>query len=407
VEGVDPTPTYPGRVEQTGPEHDADTTAPQPVVPRHAHEAPPAHHHAAPPRAAHTPAHVAPARLGRGAVVGAVIGALVLAGGVTAAALTRDVASAPAVAGTPAPGASDSDPLPVPADATESAEPLLDAAADTLVLGDSLGLTVYPWLADLLPDRYVSYEAEVGRSTPGSESALESLGEVPDLVIVSSGTNDALAEDVESSARDILDELGPDRCVVWVDVVRPDGIGADDDEINAALDRAVGERPNVRVLRWTEMIDEHPEWMSPDGIHPNRNGAEARAQAFADAALACSPLDPDAPRADRQYLPASAFVGAISGTATLAPQSPGGSAAPPTSTPEDEGSEAPPDSVSPSASGSPSPSQTSGSSPSASQSPSRTASASPTSAPSTSSAPPPPPPPTTSAPPASPQASAS
>jgi hypothetical protein len=394
-------------MEQNGPEHDADTTAPQPVVPRHAHEAPPAHHHVAPDRPGHTPAHAAAPRLGRGAVIGAVIGALVLAGGVTAAALTRDVAATPVVASTPAPGASDADPVPAPPDATESAEPLLDAASPTLVLGDSLGLTVYPWLADLLPDRYVSYEAEVGRSTPGSESALESLGDIPDLVIVSSGTNDALAEDVESSARDILDQLGPDRCVVWVDVVRPDGIGAPDEEINAALDRAVAGRPNVRVLRWTEMIDEHPEYMSADGIHPNRTGAEARAQAFADAALACSPLDPDAPRADRQYLPASAFVGAISGTSTLGPQGPAPTSSSATSaTPDDdegeqgEGGET--GSATPSGSASPSPTRTSA--PSTSPSPSRT-SAPPTSAPPTSSAPPPPPP-TTSAPPASPQASA-
>jgi hypothetical protein len=377
-------------MDQTGPEHDADITAPQPVVPRHAHEAPSPHHHQAPRRPDHEPAHAAPRRLGRGAVIGAVVGALVLAGGLTAAALTREGTTAPVAAGAPAATAGDTDPVPVPPDATESAEPLLDAAAPTLVLGDSLGLTVYPWLADLLPDRYVSYEAEVGRSTPGSEAALEDLGEAPDLVIVSSGTNDASASDVESSARDILDGLGPDRCVVWVDVVRPDGIGDTDEEINAAIDRAVAGRDNVRVLRWSTMIEEHPEWMSADGIHPNRDGAEARAQAFADAALACSPADPDAPLADRQYLPASAFVGAISGTATLAPQSPGRTSAAPTSSSDEEGddtSEEPTSTEQPSSSSSPKPSRTP-SSASATPSPTRTSDP-PSSAPATTSAPPP------------------
>ncbi len=323
-------------MEEKGPEQDADTTAPQPVLPRHAHEPPPAHHHVAPPHAPHTPTHAAPRRLGRPAVIGAVIVALVLAGGLTAAALTRDGTAAPAAAGTPAPGAADADPVPVPPDATESAEPLLDAAAPTLVLGDSLGLTVYPWLADLLPDRYVSYEAEVGRGTPATEAALELLTDIPQLVIVSSGTNDVWGADVESSARDILDLLGPDRCVVWVDVVRPDRVGDSDEEINAAIGRAAAGRDNVRLLRWTDMMTEHPEWMSVDGIHPTRVGAEGRAQAFADAALACSPRDPDAPRADRQYLPASAFVGAISGTASLQPQPPAASSAAPAPSQDDE-----------------------------------------------------------------------
>ena len=95
----------------------------------------------------------------------------------------------------------------------------------TLVLGDSLGLIVYPWLADLLPDRYVSYQAEVGRATPATLKKLTAMGSVPPVVIVSSGTNDPYANVLEESARSILDELSSARCVVWVDVVRPARVG--------------------------------------------------------------------------------------------------------------------------------------------------------------------------------------
>jgi hypothetical protein len=201
-----------------------------------------------------------------------------------------------------------------PADATDTATPPpLPPAQPTLVLGDSLGLDVYPWLADLLPDRYVSYEAQVGRSTPATEKALDALGSIPPVVIVSSGTNDPVANVLEESARRILDTLGPARCVVWVDVVRPDGVGDTQTAMNAALDRAASGRPNVRLLRWTALVAAHPEWMSGDGIHPNEAGAQARAQAFADAARGCSALDPAAPRARRQYLPQSAFWGPVSG----------------------------------------------------------------------------------------------
>jgi hypothetical protein len=298
--------------------HPDDITAPQPVVTGPHHHvgtpgrpvSPPGHHVAAPP----------PAGRGRGlaAVAGVAAGVLVL--GTVGAVILSRAGSDPAAAGTPT--ASASSPAGVgltpgaaePADATDTATPPpLPPSQDTLILGDSLGLTVYPWLADLLPDRYVSYQAEVGRSTPATRKKLESLTAVPQLVIVSSGTNDPVANVLEESARKILDDLGPSRCVVWVDVVRPDTVGDSQTMMNAALDRALSGRSNVRLLHWTELVAEHPEWMSGDGIHPNEVGSQGRAQAFADAARGCSALDPAAPRAKRQYLPQSAFWGPVSG----------------------------------------------------------------------------------------------
>ncbi|HSN06347.1 MAG TPA: GDSL-type esterase/lipase family protein [Candidatus Angelobacter sp.] len=250
-------------------------------------------------------------------VAGVAAGVLVLAT-VGAAALARlgtdaSAAGAPAASVQPS-GAGLTPAAAEPPDATSTdTPPPLPPAQPTLVLGDSLGLVVYPWLADLLPDRYVSYEAVVGRSTPATETRLGLLNAVPPVVIVSSGTNDPVANVFEESARRILDRLGPARCVVWVDVVRPDRIGDSQTAMNAALDRAASGRPNVRVLRWSEMVASHPEWMSGDGIHPNEAGAQARAQAFADAARGCSALDPSAPRAKREYLAQSAFWGPVSG----------------------------------------------------------------------------------------------
>jgi hypothetical protein len=190
---------------------------------------------------------------------------------------------------------------------------MLPASQPTLVLGDSLGLVVYPYLADQLPDRYVSYESEVGRSTPDTAKKLSTLSSIPPVVIVSSGTNDGYAAVLEESARKILDKLGPQRCVVWVDVARPSTIGDTPEALNAAIDRATAGRSNVRVLRWSAMVAAHPEWMSGDGIHPNEEGAKARSEAFAAAAAACSPLDPAAPTAKKQVLPQSIFWGPISG----------------------------------------------------------------------------------------------
>ena len=191
---------------------------------------------------------------------------------------------------------------------------MLPASQPTLVLGDSLGLVAYPYLADLLPDRYISYAAEVGRSTANTARALKKLASVPPVVLVSSGTNDGTAAELTAGATDILDALGAQRCVVWVDVVRPDRIGDTQDVMNAALDAVVAGRPNVTVLRWSAMVTEHPEWLAGDGIHPTEDGAKARAKAYADASAACSPVDAAAPKADRQYLPDSVFWGPISGS---------------------------------------------------------------------------------------------
>jgi len=254
---------------------------------------------------------------------------------------------------------------------------MLPAGQPTLVLGDSLGLVVYPWLADLLPDRYVSYAALVGRSTPSTANALSRLGDIPPVVLVSSGTNDGSAASVEQSARDILDALGAARCVVWVDVVRPERIGDPQADINAAIGRAIDGRSNVSVLRWSEMVAAHPEWIGTDGIHPTSAGAQARATAFAAASQACSPTDPGAPRAERTYLPASAFSGPIHDVGAGATSTPGASATPSgtASIPASPSGSALPTN---SASATPSPSPTSVPSTSASASPTPTVSATPT-----------------------------
>ncbi len=298
--------------------HPDDITAPQPVITGPHHHAgaagpavsPPGHHVAAPPAAGRRRGLVAVAGVAAGVLVLGTVGAVVLsrAGSDTAAAGTPTASTSSPTGVGLTPGAAE------PADATDTATPPpLPPSEDTLILGDSLGLTVYPWLADLVPDRYVSYQAEVGRSTPATRKKLETLSALPKLVIVSSGTNDPVANVLEESARKILDDLGPSRCVVWVDVVRPDTVGDSQSMMNAALDRAVSGRSNVRLLRWTELVAAHPDWMSGDGIHPNEAGSQGRAQAFADAAKGCSALDPAAPRAKRQYLPQSAFWGPVSG----------------------------------------------------------------------------------------------
>jgi hypothetical protein len=245
--------------------------------------------------------------------VATVVAALLVLGAGGVWALARSAPAAPSVpVGTSSASLSAADAVATPTTTTGGRAPLA-ASQPTLVLGDSLALVVYPYLADLLPDRYVSYVAEVGRSTAKIATALEAERSIPPVVIVSAGTNDQLASDIGPGAARILATLGSARCVVWADVVRPDSYGDPATEVNAALDAALAGHPNVTVLRWSQMVLDHPEYLAHDGIHPTEAGVKARAQAYADAAKACSPLDPTAPRAKRQVLPASVFWGPISG----------------------------------------------------------------------------------------------
>ena len=190
---------------------------------------------------------------------------------------------------------------------------VLGKSEPTLVLGDSLALDVYPYLANLMPDRYVSYVAKVGRSTPQIFEALATMTNIPNVVIVSAGTNDWAATDFTSAAENIMTMLGPHRCVVWMDISRPQGndpnLGTQEpaSAINTALDALAAEHSNIHIVRWSTLAAAHPEWFGHDGIHPNDDGIKVRANEMANAALQCSALDPSAPPAPQESLPADIF----------------------------------------------------------------------------------------------------
>lgn len=204
-------------------------------------------------------------------------------------------------------------PTPTPSGSTA----MLPPGQDVLVLGDSLALSTYAWLADLMPDRHVSWEAQVGRTTAEARVALAAraaAGELPPVIVVSSGTNDVDAGTLQREARRILAIAGADRCVVWADVVRPDSFGDGMGAADEALETAWRDHPNVVPVRWTRMVEEHPDWLTSDGVHPVEAGNIARARALAQAVFSCSPLDPDAPVATKDYLPYASFLAPGGGT---------------------------------------------------------------------------------------------
>ena len=268
------------------------------------------------------PMPTTPPRRRRHVWVFAIVALALVAGGVAGFGLTRQsTAAAKSPASPSLTSDSPTPPTSAPGGSSGTAA-TLPSGQDTLVLGDSLALIMYPWLADLLPDRYVSYAAQVGSSTGWALARLEQMrqdGErIPKVVLVSAGTNDFYAADFETEVAGVLDLLGPKRCVVWADIARPEivnGTSVDPaSRLNEVLSAAALAHPNLRLLGWDQLTTEHPTWLAGDGVHPIDEGSQARAEQYAAAAAACSPIDPDAPTAAKQVLPTSAFYGGSGST---------------------------------------------------------------------------------------------
>jgi len=147
-------------------------------------------------------------------------------------------------------------------------------AAPVLLLGDSLAVGITYDLQTAWPQRVISVDAEVGRSTPTQATSLESYAtSSPPVWVVSLGTNDA-PDTFAAAARQIVRLAGPRRCLVWYDVHRP----TTQDAINAELHQLAARHPNVHLLDWAALADANPQWFGSDGIHPATEGYTQRAQ---------------------------------------------------------------------------------------------------------------------------------
>jgi lysophospholipase L1-like esterase len=108
------------------------------------------------------------------------------------------------------------------------------------------------------------------------------LRELPEFVIVALGTNDISWETqatTERRVRSLLDRLGPDRQVLWVDLhlTRSAWLDARAAWFNELLRRIERQRPNLTVVAWHRVARAHGihGW---DGIHYGPYGYRLRAQ---------------------------------------------------------------------------------------------------------------------------------
>ena len=113
------------------------------------------------------------------------------------------------------------------------------------------------------------------------------LSQLPEYVIVALGTNDISWEQPATTERRVntmLDRLGPDRQVLWVDldIAYSTFSMTRADWFNKMIRQVAKDRPNLKVVPW-EKIARQENAARFDGIHYGTSGYKLRARELTDA----------------------------------------------------------------------------------------------------------------------------
>lgn len=112
------------------------------------------------------------------------------------------------------------------------------------------------------------------------------LKQLPSFVVMALGTNDISWETpqtTERRVRQLLDRLGPERQVLWVDLhlTRSAWLNARADWFNGLLRRLADGHPNLTVVHWHTVAKAH-RIHGYDGIHYSPEGYRLRAKTVAE-----------------------------------------------------------------------------------------------------------------------------
>jgi lysophospholipase L1-like esterase len=158
-----------------------------------------------------------------------------------------------------------------------------------LVVGDSLAVGTEAPLAQRLPGWRIVTSAYTGRHTADGVAELVSRGSLPDVIVVSLGTNDNPSETARFAGQveAVMDAAGTSRCVIWANIARPPYAGVSYAGYNRVLTRLSLSRPNLIVADWAGIAQSQPGVLGSDGVHATASGYAIRAQAIAGAIASC------------------------------------------------------------------------------------------------------------------------
>lgn len=167
-----------------------------------------------------------------------------------------------------------------------STTPGTASGTSVLLIGDSLGLGIQPYLSGLLPGWSVTSDSRTGRPlTEGMERWRAERGRAA-VSAFSLFTNDG---PTNTSALDAaVRESAANGCAVWATIVRPPQGGTSYKAANQLLVRLAQELPGrVVLVPWAETVAANPGLVGSDGVHATTQGYQQRAQLYAQAIQAC------------------------------------------------------------------------------------------------------------------------
>ena len=159
------------------------------------------------------------------------------------------------------------------------------------MVGDSLGYYTLPPLKQDLSHWRIRDSARPARRATDGPRLLRAYGRhLPAVVHVSLGTMDdpARPRQFRTSIRRVMRIAGERRCVVWANIFRPVPKGDPKyTRLNRVLDQEAAGRDNLRIVDWSTMLSDNPDWMLGDAVHVTSEGYAARAEAVAAEVRLC------------------------------------------------------------------------------------------------------------------------
>ena len=160
-----------------------------------------------------------------------------------------------------------------------------------VVVGDSLGYYTLPPLRKDLSHWRIRDSTRPARRAEDGPRLLRAYGRrLPAVVHVSLGTMDdpARPRRFRTSVRRVMRIAGERRCVVWANIFRPVPRGDPKyTRLNRVLAKEAAARENLRIVDWSTMLSDHPDWMLGDAVHVTSEGYATRAEAVAAEVRRC------------------------------------------------------------------------------------------------------------------------
>lgn len=130
-------------------------------------------------------------------------------------------------------------------------------------IGDSVMLGASKALLEEKPDMIIdAAESRQVKSVKEILENLESQGKIGNTVILAVGTNGPFSESV---GQELIDFLGKDRDIFWVNVYAVNVQWMD--ESNSTIEKLAEKNDNVTVIDWESEAKNYPEWFYNDKIH--------------------------------------------------------------------------------------------------------------------------------------------